>query len=186
MILKEVKKNTLALIEELNPQSEYLTDDEDIRAKIHGIINHIQFELARMKKLPEYVEMDVQEGDVIRFADIKEAAGVDVYQIDIVRGVDHDFKANGTIIKALEAGTLEIEFFRYPTVINDETADDFEMELQPDTLEILPYGVAGDLLKSDVSAEYGKVYSDRYETMLQRLDSRNAMSSISFAGGVDI
>ena len=39
MTLKEMKKKVLALIEELNPLSEYLTDDPDIQAKINDVIN---------------------------------------------------------------------------------------------------------------------------------------------------
>ena len=70
MTLLELKKKVLGLIEELNPDSEYLTDDPDIQAKINSVINQIMFELARLKKLPKYVELEVKEGDVIEFADI--------------------------------------------------------------------------------------------------------------------
>ena len=51
-------------------------------------------------------------------------------------------------------------------------------------LEIMPYGVAADLLKSDVSAEYGNIYATRYESMLQRLDPRYAMGFVTIEGGV--
>jgi hypothetical protein len=60
----------------------------------------------------------------------------------------------------------------------------YEFDLSPDALEILPYGVAGDLLKSDVSSDYGRIYSNRYETMIQRLDQRYQMGSIVIEGGV--
>jgi hypothetical protein len=50
----------------------------------------------------------------------------------------------------------------------------------------MPYGVAADLLKSDISTEYGSIYATRYETMLQRLDPRNNMTSIYFEGGVEV
>jgi hypothetical protein len=53
-------------------------------------------------------------------------------------------------------------------------------------LEIMPYGIAGDLLKSDVSAEYGSIYATRYETMLDRLDPRYQMTSVYIEGGVDV
>ena len=48
----------------------------------------------------------------------------------------------------------------------------------------MPYGVAADLLKSDVSAEYGAVYATRYESMKQELDPRYSMPMITFEGGV--
>ena len=50
----------------------------------------------------------------------------------------------------------------------------------------MPYGVAADLLKSDVSTQYGAVYANRYEAMLQRLDPRNHMTSVYIEGGVSV
>ena len=181
--LKDIKMQTLALIEELNPDSVLLTDDPDIQAKLHYVINQVMFELARMKKIPMYLEMDVSEGDLVDFAMIRKKCGKEVYQLDKISGATHVFKANGTIVKFLEEGTAEIDFFVYPTAINAETTDAYEFELSQDCLEILPYGVAADLLKSDVSAEYGSVYATRYENMLQRLDPRNHLTSVVLEGG---
>lgn len=186
MTLKEMKMKVLALIEELNPDSDYLTDDPDIQAKIHYVINQVLFELARIKKIPGYVEIDVTKGQMVSFSDISEALGANVYQLCVAGGVKHTMKASGTLLKILESGTAEIDCYVYPTEINAETQDDYVFELSADALEIMPYGVAADLLKSDVSAEYGSVYSTRYETMLSRLDPRNAMPSIYVEGGVNI
>ncbi len=182
--LEEMIKQTLALIEELNPDSEYLTDDPDIATKMKYVINQVMFELARMKKIPDYVEMPVEEGKTIWFEDIAKASGYNVYQLAMVGGVNHDIRASGTIIKVLETGTIEIEYYRYPKQITDTTEGSYTFELSEDVLEIMPYGVAGDLLKSDVSANYGQIYSARYESMLQKLDPRYAMTSIRFEGGV--
>ena len=50
----------------------------------------------------------------------------------------------------------------------------------------MPYGIAADLLKSDVSAQYGSIYEKRYREMIEVLDSRYQMGSIYIEGGVDI
>ena len=187
MNLKEGKQKVLALIEELNPNSEYLTDDPDISAKINYVFNQVLYEMARFKKIPRYVEMAVTEGDLIEFGDIEKKCGNEIYQIDLVGGVEYQFKANGTVIKVLSSGTAEIDCFVYPERITEKTKDTaYEFELSADALEIMIYGVAGDLLKSDVSTEYGAIYSQRYETMLQRLDSRYNMGFITVEGGVNI
>ena len=47
----------------------------------------------------------------------------------------------------------------------------------------MPYGVAADILKSDVSNGYGQIYAQRYETMLQRLDPRHSTGLIYIDGG---
>ena len=187
MTLLEIKKKVLSMIEELNPDSELLTDDPDISAKINEVTNQIMFELARMKKIPKYVEMAVSEGDLVDFAAIEKKCGYEIYQISNVVGVNFVPKANGTVLKIMESGTAEIDVYVYPERIGEKTKDKaYEFELSADCLEIMPYGIAGDLLKSDVSAEYGSVYSTRYETMLQRLDPRYQMTNIYIEGGVSV
>ena len=184
MTLKEMKKKYLGLIEELNPLSDQLTDDPDIAAKQNEVVNQIMFELARFKKIPKYCEIPVSKGDVLEFADIEKACGYEIYQIDMVCGVRYVPKANGTILKFLESGTAEIDVYVYPERITENTTDSYTLELSPDVLEVMPYGIAADLLKSDVSSEYGSIYATRYEGMIQRLDPRNGMPSIYIEGGV--
>lgn len=185
MTLLEMKKKVLGLIEELNPNSELLTDDPDISTKINDVINQVMFELARMKKIPKFVEMEVHAGDLIEFADIERECGYEIYQIALVGGVDYKSKADGTVLKIYEDGTAEIDCYVYPERITEKTKDKaYEFELSPDALEVMPYGVAGDLLRSDVSADYGRHYSERYEIMLQRLDPRYTMPSVYIEGGV--
>lgn len=187
MTLGEIKTKVLSLIEELNPLSEFLTDDPDIQAKINEVINSVMFELSRFKKMPKYVEIDVNEGDILEFADIEKASEYEVYQIDIICGVRYVPKASGTIFKFLETGTAEISFFAYPERITEKTKDKaYEFELSNDVLEVMPYGIAGDLLKSDVSTEYGAIYSNRYQEMLSRLDHRYQMPAYYIEGGIDV
>lgn len=184
MTLLEMKKKVLGLIEELNPNHALLTEDPDIATKLNDVINQILYEIARLKKIPKYVEMAVTEGDLVEFADIESAVGYSVYQLKNVGGVNYTPKADGTVLKILESGTAEIECYVYPETINEKTKDTYEFEISADLLEIMPYGIAADLLKSDVSTDYGAVYASRYETMLQRIDPRYQMTNVYIEGGV--
>lgn len=186
MTLTEMKKKVLGLIEELNPLSELLTDDPDISTKINDVINQILYELARFKKIPKYVEIPVSEGDVLDFEDLERACGYEIYQIDIICGVRYVPKAQGTVLKILESGTAEVSVFVYPERITEKTKGGYEFELSQDALEIMPYGIAGDLLKSDVSSDYGTIYYNRYQEMLQRLDHRYQMANYYIEGGIDV
>lgn len=179
-------RKILALIEEYVPESDNLTEDPDIAAKLYGVINQVMYELCRMKKIPAYVEMPAVKGQIITMPEISALCGSKVYQIDVVRGVPYEYRAGGTVLKVLGDGTAEIDCFVYPNRIYAETPDDYELELSDDALEILPYGVAADLLKNDKSMEYGTVYATTYEKMLQRLDPRNLMPSAYIDGGVNI
>ena len=177
-------KKVLSLIEELNPNSEYLTDDPDIQAKKRYVTNQIMYELARIKKIPKYVELKVSAGDIIDFSDIEKECGYEIYQLNHVCGVDYVPKASGTVLKIMEDGVAEIDVFVYPERITEKTKGNYEFELSADALEVMPYGIASDLLKSDISAEYGSVYGTRYEAMKQMLDPRYAMTSIYIEGGI--
>lgn len=184
MKYKEMKMKVLALIEELNRDSENLTDDPDIEAKYMSVTNMVMFEMARFKKIAKYVEMDVTKGDLVTFENIGDAVGYEVYQIETIRGVRNEPKANGTVYKMLESGTAEIECFVYPERITEQNSKSYEFELSADVQEIMPYAIAADLLKSDKSAEYGSVYAAEFERKLNRLDTRNQLGSFVIDGGV--
>ncbi len=194
MTLLDLKDKVLSMIEEINinketnlPDIDKITKDPDIQNKLNHIINQVQFELSRIKKIPDYIELDVTKNQLIRFKDIEKVANCEIYQLDIVRGVDYEYKAQGTILKCLEDGKLEIEYFKYPKRIDRNTEDDYEFDLSDDVMEIMPYGVAGDLLKSDIANSYGNVYSTRYEQMLSNLDIRYNTGHIEFdeSGGLE-
>jgi hypothetical protein len=53
-----------------------------------------------------------------------------------------------------------------------------------DVLEIMPYGIAADLLKSDVSAQYGRIYEQRYKDALQMLDVNSNEGRATIVGGI--
>lgn len=186
MTHEELKKKVLALIEELNPNNPNLTDDPDISAKYNFVANQVMFEMVRLKKLSKYVEMPVVKGQLVTFEDIGKKVGYEVYQLGKVAGVRYESKANGTVLKILEDGTAEIDCFIFPEQITEKTKGNYEFELPADVLEIMPYGIAADLLKSDISSDYGREYAMRYAEMLQRLDPRNIMPTIYIEGGVCI
>ena len=185
MNYEEMQKKYLSLIEEVSPNNPNLTDDPDIAAKQIEVTNQVMFELARFKKIPKYVEIPVTKGQTLTFEDIKNECGYEVYQVKMVGGVGYIPKADGTVMKFIEDGVAEIEVYAYPERITETTnAKAYEFDLSPDVLEIMPYGIAADLLKSDVSTEYGAIYAQRFETMLARLDPRYQMTGISVEGGV--
>ena len=186
MTLDEMDRKVLSLIEELNPNNEYLTDDPDIQAKKRYVTNQVLYELARIKKIPKYFEMEVSKGDLVTFADFERECGNEIYQVALVAGVENLPKANGTVYKIMADGTLEVEVYVYPERITDKTKGNYEFELSADALEVMPYGIAADLLKNDISTEYGSIYASRYESMKQLLDTRYQTASIYIEGGVYI
>lgn len=180
MTLEEMKTKVYSLIEEYNEDADDLTDDEDLATKMNSVINQIQNELARIKKIPALRTMEVTEDQEISLTDIDS----NIYQLNIVRGVNYETVQNRITFE--EDGTAKIYYFKYPTQINNDTEDSYTFELTNDVLEIMPYGVAGDLLKSDVSNQYGAVYSARYRELLNELDPRYGVGAVEVSGGVNV
>ena len=192
MTLGELKKKTLALIEEINTSETSLTDDPDIAAKLPYVINQILHELARFKKIPAYEEREVEKGDILdlttlgRDEDAEEPDTRNIfYQLKIIRNVDYE-TLDDTHVRFLEDGTALIKYYKYPVNIDTETADTTTLDLSEDALEIAPYGIAADVLKSDVSNQYGNIYANRYREMIQTLDSRYALGAIEIDGGIEV
>lgn len=179
MTLEDMKIKVYTMIEEYDSDSETLTTDPDYASKFNSITNQIQNELTRFKKINDYTTEEVEKDDVINLQDID----TNFYQLKIIRGVKYEII--GDRVKFLEDGTAEIYYTKTPTRIDINTSDSYEFELSDDLLEIMPYGIAGDLLKSDVSNQYGSVYYARYQELRNALDPRYTDTTIEFDGGVE-
>ena len=178
MTLKEMKQKTLKLIEEISDDTTRYTDDPDIDKKINDVINQIQFELARIKKIPEKTQIEIDENKTYIMDD-------EVYQIYKVTGCPtFDIMGKEVVFPDDFSGEVTIYYYKYPEQITSTTSDSYTFELSDDALEIMPYGVAGDLLKSDVSNAYGNIYFQRYEQMKQQLDPRYNMGFIEIGEGI--
>ena len=180
MTLEEMKIKVYSIIEEYSENADNLTEDEDLAMKMNSCINTIMNEMARFKKINAYTEMNVTEGQNIELSEIDN----NIYQLNIIRGVDYETIGNRVVFN--EEGTASIYYYKYPEQITEETEDDYSFELDIDALEIMPYGIAGLLLASDVSNNYGQIYTNMYREKITQLDSRKSMNSVLISGGVDI
>ena len=185
MTLEEMKQKVYALIEEYSEDAEDLTEDEDLALKMNSVINSVMFEVARMKKIPAKTTMEIafEEGEdehEIEMTDIDS----DIYQVDVIKGLDST--VIGKTVVFHEEGLAKIYYFKYPTAITEDTDDSYTFELDNDALECMVYGVAGDLLKADISQANGNIYMQRYEQLLSRLDSRQALGGIYIDGAIDV
>lgn len=187
MTLEEIKKRILALIEEINPESEYLTDDDDIQAKINYCIDMIQNELARIKKIPKIATFEVETGTTY---DVKEEVDY-LYKIRNIEIKDDEgnsigFDLFGTTLIPEGDGVATVKYYKYPEPITADTPDTYEFEISQDILEILPYGAAADILKNDVAAQFGRVYETAYQSALQKLDINTNEMTYYIGDGVDV
>lgn len=180
MTLEEMKLKVYSVIEEYSEDADDLTEDEDLVAKMNSCINMIMNEMSRLKKIDAYTTMNVTEGQNLALTDLAS----DLYQLNLIRGVEYEVIGNRVIFN--EEGTAEIYYYKYPTQITNDTEDSYSFELDTEALEIMPYGIAGLLLASDVSNNYGQIYTNLYKEKISQLDSRRTMNSVIFSGGVEV
>lgn len=183
-----LRSETLKLLQEYMENEADLTDDEDIVNNMIPATNKILNELARAKKIETYQEIEVTKDQIV---DLKTLPNY--YQLKTVRFEETEEKisdfdetiyiATGNYIKFKKKGIATIFYYKYPTIIDEDTADDFKLELDQDALNIAPTGIAGTILMTDISNQYGAVFLNNYEQMLQRLDSRTSDTLVQFKGG---
>ena len=198
MRLKEMKIKTFSLIEEYYPDVPDLAEDEDLINKINGVVNQIIMDLMKYRKLPASKEVEIKEKDS-KILDLSELLA-DCYQISNFyfgeEVVDYKMPNETTLILPEEyVGTFTIYYYKFPKLAktmfeNDDerTAEDnnFIFEQDPDILEIMPYGIAADLLKMDMISNYGSYFYQRYTELKQMIDSRKTKGLVIITGGVDI
>ena len=186
MTYGENKKITLALIEEYSPNMNEKTEDEDIALRLPFLYNIAYKELAMTKKIvatKTYSEIpDEQKQD--RYTPYSLPS--DLYQIKNIMVLDEDNKPsnadyytvqNKIYINDNSKGNTVLEYYRYPQEINEETTDDFYLEIDEDAQGILPYKVADDILKTDPSSDY-TAFATEYQRKLQILDTRKNIPTV--------
>ncbi len=191
MTLGENKKITLGLIEEYSKNNNMLTDDEDIATRLNFVYSTNYQELSQNKKILRTKTLRDITGKIEKgFEEMSLPSNM--YQLKRVIALDKhnnelqaDYKLIGKKIylnKNLDAKYI-LEYYAYPTVITEETDDDFYLEIDQDVQMILPYAVANDILKVDPSSDYSAFFNE-YQRKLQSLDTKRVIPSAVVEEGV--
>lgn len=168
-----------------------LTDDDDIAMRLNLVYSTNYQELSQNKKiLKTKILRDITGETEKGFEELSLPS--DMYQLKRVIALDKDnievqadYKTIGKKIylnKNIDAKYI-LEYYSYPTVITEDTDDDFYLEIDQDAQMILPYAVANDILKVDPSSDYSAFLTE-YKRKLESLDTRRIMPSVVIEEGV--
>lgn len=192
MTLGENKKITLALIEEYSPNNQYLTDDEDIRARLNLVYAPAYQELAQIKKILKTKTLKEITGETSEgYTEYTLPSAM--YQFKRIIGLDENnnvvevpYRPIGKnkiyISNEVDANVI-LEYYAYPSVITEETSNDFSLELDQDAQMVLPYLVANDILKADPSADYTAFFRE-FQRKMQSWDTARSSIAITVEEGV--
>lgn len=176
--LGNIKQKVYRLIEEIDTDVPYLTDDPDLQLKFNSVANAIMIELFSLRKsalvdnrqVEANEELDLKE-EYERFYLLKKISGVKYYIVD-------------NLVTFRERGLARIYYYQFPVPIDILSPDTHEIDLEPNVIECMVYGIASDLLKSDISANYGQIYYARYQELKANLDGRFTQGTINIIGGI--
>lgn len=214
MTAKEMKIKTFSLIEEYYPEQAGLAEDEDVLNKINGVINSIQMELMPYRKIGAYQDINIASEDS-KTINLKTSVS-DMYQLDRIDiDVEYEIISDRYLVLPDDyVGTFRIYYFKYPTpmqltfdtetpvenseeeleeveeseetITSDIYDETFTFELDDVLLEIMPYGIAADLLKMDMISGYGRYFYERYTQLKNSIDPRRTSGQIFIDGGIDL
>ena len=201
MTAKEMKIKTFSLIEEYYPERAELADDQDVIYKINGVINSIMLDLMKYRKIPAKYSYELKEDNT----SLALSSIPDFYQLNTIPDIEYNVVGNIEIIFNTEdlelPKEITIYYYKYPSLmdltfeatstqtkeeVSAEYDESFEIELDLDLQEIMPYGIASDLLKNDMISGYGRYFYERYTELKGLIDSRKTQGMAIIAGGIDI
>ncbi len=198
MTAREMKIKVFSLIEEYYPDQTLLADDQDVQYKINGAINQIQMDLMKYKKIPAKYKKTIKKDSPTLLID----SIPNFYQLNTIPNVEYEVVGDYEIKFNIEKDTdVEIYYYKLPELmdlefqasgsktaeqVSAEYDESFDLEIATELQEIMPYGIAADLLKQDMISSYGKYFYERYLEMKNMIDSRKTTSTATVTGGVDI
>lgn len=201
MTLKEMKIKVFSLIEEYYPELSGLAEDEDVLNKINGVVNSIQLDLMKYRKLPAKttITIDDENENIITLSE----SISDIYQLNKiilkptnVSSLEYELIDDNTLeVDPNFRGTIDVYYYRLPSTcqltFESESARDaydasFTFDLDLPLLEVMPYGIARDLLRLDMISAYGSYFEKTYNELKMQLDGRRTRGFISIVGGEDI
>lgn len=199
MTLGDIKATAYALIDEYAPDEPTFTEDEDLSAKMNLIANISCHELSGIKPIKRITAItrtgrgttDYERGFELP-SGIKKIEQIVAYDETTGKPINPIYEIRYGVAKVvgevttyvdmiyindLTDGNFFIKYQKYPTNITKDTLDTLELELDLDAQMVLPFAIASDILKSDVSADYS-IFQRRYEDQLKKLDVRKSKGMI--------
>lgn len=188
MTLIENIKIFESLVDEFAPDSEFFTDDEDIRIKAKTLYAPVYLELANLKTNSRTKELEFEYTGKDSYQEIelpsRKVKRIMVLDENNKKTVgDYYFLSDTAVMVSQEKKVRYVcEYIPNVEFITEDTSDDFELELSNDLCAVLPYKVASDYLKTDPSADW-TAFERRASAMLQILDTATTGISVKIREG---
>lgn len=190
MTLLDNIKMFLALIDEYSDKNKFFTDDEDVKLKTKLLYGPAYIELAGKKMLSKTKELSFTYTGEDAYEEVSLPSNA--RKVKKIFCLDKNNKpATGDYSpfgdrKVLISKKLDIryicEYIPNVTLINQETDDDFELEIPDEVAAALPYIVASDLFKTDSGQDY-TAFEIKAKKIMSEIDFRVKGISVNISKG---
>lgn len=189
MTFLENKKIFFAICDEYAPKNnEYFTDDEDIQEKVALLYSSPYEELAGIRTTPKLKEISVAKSENVGYEKQKLPKARQIKSITCLDSYNNiincDYRIQGDFIYLSNRDnyTYNIEYIPFLTPISEATTDDFELELDQDLQELLPFMVANDLFITDPGQDW-KAFNAVFQRKMQLIRANKVGMSVNISEG---
>lgn len=187
MNLGQLKTKVTQIIREYSNNGSLIGsgDNADYLLSMKSFINDAQFELN--SKRPIVKKITLSEPTLItdnfkRYEMPGDFAGFKELKLDDYEFTSYDWEDKILVIPSCYNGIFNLWYYAYPTVINTDTADDTELEIDLDLQQIIAYYVAGHVI-IDENPSLAQYFLDEYSTKLRKVKSKNTQKRIKYNCG---
>lgn len=174
MTFGEGKEKVFKLLDEWSSGGE-IAIDADIELKMAAFFDIAQKKAAQVEKITGVTRINRKPGKT-EYSMPEDFAGVAAVWADGKTTNRFRWKAGKLVIPESSAANVEVEYFRVPETITENTSDETEFEVSEFAAQLLPFYVAAQNLFPDLMINY-QPYLVEWEKGLQELERRQGERS---------
>lgn len=168
MTFGEGKNKVYKLLDEYSSGGE-VEVDEDIEKKMADLFDIAQKRIARIERITAVKTINRKDGQT-EYKMPETFSGLRRVWRDGKPTKRYRWKNGKLVIPTNDtATTIEVEFYKTPETITDETGEDYEFEVSEDAAQLMPFYVAAQNLFADLMIDYTP-YLNEWEKGLAELE----------------
>lgn len=180
MNIGQIKTKAIQLIREYSNNGNLITenDNADYLLSMNSFVNDAQFDLCSIRPiikktvLSEPIEVT---GALKRYQMPTDFMGFKELKNGDYQFTNFDWEGKVMIIPAYYDGEFTLWYYAFPSVIDNETEDSTELEIDLDMQMIIPYYVAGRVIITE-NVELSNILLAEYEAKKKRTTTPSVMT----------
>lgn len=167
MNLKQIKDKAIQIIRQYSNGGSLISEGEnaDYLISMNSLINDAQFELSSIRPIIKKAVLSapISTSDSLKRYDMPiDYAGFKELKRGDYEFTDFDFEGKVMIIPKYYDGEFTLWYYGYPILIDNDTNDNTELEIDLDLQMVIPYYVAG-MTIIDENKDLADVFLSQYE-----------------------